>query len=115
MKKKLIENQTGDILYYGGSNTIPETAHDIKAMAVAPHSSEVIINASTIHRINNIAIKSGYIILEAKDIDNPVCNNVDYRLSSTLKIRGVAYNVYSFELGIPYSLNYRHKFLIAKA
>ena len=105
-------NSAGDVIYHGGSNVVPATIKEVLALSATPYFDEVIINASTIHRINNIIIKSDYSIVKAEDMDNPVCRAVDYSLRGTMNINGADYNVYSFELGIPFSIGYRHKFLI---
>jgi hypothetical protein len=114
MKKELLTGKKSarDIIYSGTSNAVPVSAADVQALYAEPFSNKVVVNTGTTNRILSIVIKSNHVITSAKDIDNPICKDVNYSFRGKVTINGAIYNIYSFELGASYSINYRHKFNI---
>jgi hypothetical protein len=101
-----------DRIYYGTSANVPESVADVQALSAITFSKQVVVDTGTTNRILSIVIKDNHVITSAEDIDNPVCKAVNYSFRGKVTINGAIYKIYSFELGAPYSINYRHKFNI---
>lgn len=99
-------------IYYGPSDAIPTTADQVIALTSGVFANEITMNTGTAKRFMNIAIQTGRTLVSVTDLDS-IFSAVSYTFRSTVTIAGNSYNIYSLELGLPYSINHRHKFIIS--
>ncbi len=99
-------------IYYGPSDTIPNTAAQVTALNSGEFANEITMDTGTTKRIMNIAIQTGRTIVSTTDLDS-VFGAVTYTQRGTVTIAGNSYNIYSLELGLPYQPSHRHKFIIS--
>lgn len=100
-------------LYYGSSASVPLTATEVQSLNTAVFANEVTTDTGVVNRVISIAIQSDKSITSVNDLDDPLFGTVVYSLKGTVTIGAANFNVYSLELGAPYSTNHRHKFIIA--
>jgi hypothetical protein len=100
-------------VYSGGSSAVPYTATEVQALNAAVFTKEFIVNTGTTSRIINIVLQSDKNIISITDLDNSMFPTVQYSLKGLVTVAGVNFRVFSLELGSPYSINHRHKFIIS--